>query len=217
MARKASKEGALLELWRPAQKSGEPLGCLATTYTFSPGLFDEQCLARFLAIESDPDREDLAFLLERESRLGGVYAGVLVDHTQAGVEHSLRWDVLPVRIPRGKQHAKLSLLAWSQRVRIVVASANLTEPGYRSNYEIAGTIDLTPESAPLETAAEAIAFLRDLLEFVPGAAAEPPAVVRARDFLAQVKALMADWRPRPRRRPLSSRSWTVCMALGGVP
>jgi hypothetical protein len=74
--------------------------CLASTYTFAPELFDEQCLTRFLEIESEPDREDLAFLRERESQLGGVYAGVLVDHTQADVAHSLRWDVLPVRIPR---------------------------------------------------------------------------------------------------------------------
>ena len=91
----------MLDLWRSPEGAGDPVGCLATTYTFHPGLFDEQCLARFLEIESEPDREDLAFLLERETRLGGVYAGVLVDHTQAGVEHSLRWDVLPVyRIQR---------------------------------------------------------------------------------------------------------------------
>ncbi len=123
-----SSNGAMLELWRPPKDAGEPVGCLSTTYTFAPGLFDEQCLARFLEIDSEPNREDLAFLLERESRLGGVYAGVLVDHTQAGVEHSLRWDVLPVRVRAGKQHAKLSLLAWGRHVRIIVASANLTEP-----------------------------------------------------------------------------------------
>ena len=52
----------MLELWRPPADAGEPIGCLATTYTFTPGLFDEQCLARFLEIGSDPDREDQAFL-----------------------------------------------------------------------------------------------------------------------------------------------------------
>src|SRR6267378_1050994 len=145
--RKTSVSGAMLDLWRPPQGAGDPIGCLASTYTFDPGLFDEQCLGRFLDIESEPDREDLAFLLERESRLGGVYAGVLVDHTQAGVEHSLRWDVLPVRIRRGKQHAKLSLLAWTRHVRIIVASSNLTEPGYRTNHEVASALDLTPEEA----------------------------------------------------------------------
>src|SRR5512141_630639 len=121
-AKTPSKTEAMLELWRPPHGAGEAVGCLATTYTFAPGLFDEQCLARFLEIESEPNREDLAFLLERETRLGSVYTGVLVDHTQAGVEHSLRWDVLPVRISNGKQHAKLSLLVWSNQVRIIVAS-----------------------------------------------------------------------------------------------
>src|SRR5438034_8387658 len=156
---KTSSTGAMLELWRPPQRVGDPVGCLATTYTFTPGLFDEQCLARFLEIESEPNREDLAFLLERESRLGSVYAGVLVDHTQAGVEHSLRWDVLPVRIRAGKQHAKISLLAWERHVRLIVASANLTDPGYRSNQEVAAVVDLSPQEADGEVLAQTLSFL----------------------------------------------------------
>ena len=73
--RKTHHSAAMLELWRPPHDAGEPIGCLASTYTFAPELFDEQCLARFLKIESEPNREDLAFLLERESRLGSIYAG----------------------------------------------------------------------------------------------------------------------------------------------
>jgi len=196
--KKNSGSGALLELWRPPHEAGDPVGCLATTFTFGPGLFDEQCLARFLEIDSEPNREDLAFLLERESRLGGVYAGVLVDHTQAGVEHSLRWDVLPVRVRVGKQHAKLSLLSWSRHVRIIVASANLTEPGYRTNFEVAGQVDLTPEDANLEVAAEGLSFLRRLLRLVPGATQGLPEVGRAEAFLDQVERQVRGWKP-PRR------------------
>ena len=162
---------------------------------FVPGLFDEQCLARFLEIESEPNREDLAFLLERESRLGGVYAGVLVDYTQAGVEHSLRWDVLPVRIWAGKQHAKLSVLAWSRRVRIIVASANLTEPGYRTNHEVAVAIDLAPEEANTDILARALAFLRNLLLLVPGASTRPPDVLRAEAFLNRIESQVEGWKP----------------------
>ncbi|HYD48552.1 MAG TPA: hypothetical protein VEB21_09400 [Terriglobales bacterium] len=190
-----ARQGALLELWRPPQGAGEPVGCLATTYTFGPGLFDEQCLARFLDIESEPNREDLAFLLERESRLGGVYAGVLVDHTQAGVEHSLRWDVLPVRIWAGRQHAKLSLLVWTRHVRIIVGSANLTEPGYRSNHEVAASIDLSPKESNPDLAAAATSFLRKLLSFVPGAADSPPEVRRAEEFLDDVDGQISGWNP----------------------
>jgi len=160
--------------------------------------FDEQCLARFLEIESEPDREDLAFLLERESRLGGAYAGVLVDHTQAGVAHSLRWDVLPVRISHGKQHAKISLLAWHRHVRIIVASANLTAAGYRTNYEVAGAVDLTSEDADAELLAAAVDFLRSLVRFVPGASERLPEVQRAEGFLAEVERRVEGWKKRRR-------------------
>lgn len=194
-----SSSGAMLDLWRPPQGAGDPVGCLATTYTFAPGLFDEQCLARFLEIESEPDREDLAFLLERESRLGSVYAGVLVDHTQAGVEHSLRWDVLPVRAATGKQHAKLSLLAWSRHIRIIVASANLTEPGYRRNYEVTAALELTPHEADRDSLSEALTFLRSLLLLVPGALENPPEVRRAEAFLDQIERQVRGWKPIRRR------------------
>ena len=196
--------GVMRELWRPPANAGDPIGCLATTYTFDPGLFDEQCLARFLEIESEPDREDLAFLLERESRLGSVYAGVLVDHTQAGVQHSLRWDVLPVRVRAGKQHAKLSLLAWSQHVRIIVASANLTEPGYRSNHEVAAAVDLSPAEADGDLLMQAVTLLRGLLALVPGAQDDTPVVRRASAYLSQVERQTEAWK-RPRRRKVIRR------------
>ena len=157
---KQISSSTMLDLWRPPKLAGDPIGCMTTTYTFSPGLFDEQCLARFLEIESEPDREDLAFLLERETRLGSVYAGVMVDYTQAGVEHSLRWDVLPIRIPKAKQHAKLSLLVWSNHIRIIVSSANLTESGYRFNHEVTGSVEITPVDSKPE-------ILKDVLSLPP--------------------------------------------------
>ena len=189
----------MLELWRPPENAGEPIGCLATTYTFEPGLFDEPCLGRFLEIESEPDREDLAFLLEREHRLGSVYAGVLVDYTQAGVAHSLRWDVLPVRVRAGKQHAKLGLLAWSRHIRIIVASANLTEQGYRINREVAATVDLSPKEADKDLLTQAITFLRDLLALVPGAQNGTPEVQRASDYLSRVERQAEAWKRSQRR------------------
>ena len=196
-SRNLSNGGTMLDLWRPPRDAGEPAGCLATTFTFAPGLFDEQCLARFLEIESEPNRESLAFLLEREKRLGGVYAAVLVDHTQAGVEHSLRWDVLPVRIRGGKQHAKLSLLVWSRHIRLIVASANLTEPGYRSNREVTGVVDLGPDGADHDLLGEASTFLRRLIRLVPGAAEDTPEVRRALEFLERVERQAKKWRPAP--------------------
>ena len=199
MSRRSKRDdrSTMLDLWRPPTGAGDPIGCLASTFTFSPGLFDEQCLGRFLGIESEPQRESLAYLLERESRLGTCYAGVLVDATQAGVQHSLRWDVLPVRVPAGKQHAKLSLLAWANHVRLIVASANLTEPGYRSNFEVAAPIDFTDTSCEAVLLADAIGFLRSLIDFVPGSR-DLAETKRAADYLRRVERLTAEWKAAPR-------------------
>ena len=191
--RKSDSAVAMLELWRAPAGAGEPIGCLATTFTFQPGLFEEQCLARFLQVDSDPQREELAYLLEREANLGKAYAGVLVDRSQAGVEHSLRWDVLSVHIPRGKQHAKISLLAWANCVRVIVSSANLTEQGYRSNQEVTIAIDSNPEGTDQGILADAVHFLESLIDFVPSGNGESPQKKRARAFLEQVKLLVQDW------------------------
>ena len=194
---KRDDQATMLDLWRPPTGAGDPLGCLASTYTFSPGLFDEQCLGRFLGIESEPQRESLAYLLEREMRLGTAYAGVLVDATQAGVPHSLRWDVLPVRVPAGKQHAKVSLLAWANHVRLIVASANLTDPGYRSNFEVAAPIDFAATNCDAPLLADAIGLLRSLIDFVPGSR-ELVETKRAAVFLRRVESLVADWKAGPK-------------------
>lgn len=207
----------MLDLWRPPQNAGDPVGCLATTFTFSPGLFDEQCIARFLEIESEPNREDLAFLLERESRLGSVYAGVIVDFTRAGVEHSLRWDVLPVRIRGGKQHAKLSLLAWTHHIRVIIASANLTETGYRSNFEVASLVDLIPQDANIDILNEVVAFLRSLLLFVPSASDLPPEIRRAEAFLTQVERQTKGWKPIRRRETIRQQLVYTLPARKDIP
>jgi hypothetical protein len=165
--KKDTSSGAMLDLWRPPNDAGDPVGCLATTYTFAPGL--RRAVPRpFLDIESEPNREDLAFLLEREGRLGGVYAGVLVDHTgREWSTHSVGTCCRCVSLA-AKQHAKISLSCGAY-VRIIVASANLSEPGYRTNYEVAAAVDLTPEGISNDDmVAQAITFLRSLLSFVPG-------------------------------------------------
>jgi hypothetical protein len=198
--KKRGNNGTMLELWRPPPDAGEPIGCLTTTYTFSPGLFDEQCLGRFLEIDSDPKREELPFILEKVRLLGRVYCGVMVDHSHAGVAHSLRWDLLPVRIPGGKQHAKISLLAWERHVRIIVASANLSEHGYRKNREVVGTIECTPENTDHELLKQAIGFLKRLLRWVPGANTNPPEIERARTYLDRVAKTTRGWNAPPRRK-----------------
>lgn len=190
---KRTPPGAMLDAWRPPPGAGDPIGCLASTYTFNPGLFDEYCLPRFLEIDSEPHREGVAFVIEREVRLGAVYAGVLVDYTQAGVQHSLRWDVLPVRVPGGKQHSKVSLLAWTNHTRVIVASANLSEPGYRTNHEVAAVVDFTPQDCHRQIRGDVFGFLRNVISLVAGAVHNTPEVRRAREFLDLVERQAQEW------------------------
>ncbi len=193
---KKDRRSTMLECWRPPAGAGDPIGCLATTFTFDPGFFEEECLSRFLGIDSHPDRNGLAYLLERENMLGATYAGVLIDHQQAGVDHSLRWDVLPVRLPQNRcQHAKIAVLAWAGRIRIVVASANLTPSGYRSNQEVVGTLDLTPEGTDHSQLDACCRFLSHLLTYVPTVGETDAIHQRTGNFIDQIRQHAAPWAP----------------------
>ena len=203
----------MLEAWRPPRGAGDAIGCLATTFPFDAGFFEEECLARFLEIDSLPDREGLAYLLERENRLGPAFAAVLVDHRHAGVDHSLRWDVLSVRIPRGKQHAKVSLLAWTNHVRIIVASANLTPHGYRSNFEVAGIVDLRPSESDRDLLTDTSSLLRRLVGYVQGPGNDP-IKQRTLKFLDQVQMIVSQWIAVSKRDLRVSVSLTATLPSG---
>src|SRR5262245_36147530 len=102
-------------------QAGEPLICLATTYTFHAALFEGDLLPRFLGLKFDSTEEERPFFVEREQALGTASVCVLVDQEQVdAAQTSLRWDQVPVRIPGGVQHAKVVLLAWERCVRLLV-------------------------------------------------------------------------------------------------
>src|SRR5205823_5877404 len=129
--RKADKPGygRLLDAWVPPSDAGEALGCVATSYTFSSAFFEEECLGRFVHLETDLTEDGAAFVVEREEKFSQlVCAAALVDQRHARGLRSLRWDLLAARLPdSGILHAKVSLLLWTSAARIIVASANLTE------------------------------------------------------------------------------------------
>ena len=152
----------LLNLWSPDADFGAPIGCVATTFTFDAGHFEEQCLARFISMETDPGESARAYLIEREEKLSQVFACILVDQRHAQNQRSLRWHLLPIRLPGlAIQHAKLSLLLWERHLRIVIGSANLTAAGYRTNRELVAALDFAPEhGGPLALARGCIDYLR---------------------------------------------------------
>jgi hypothetical protein len=119
-----------------------------------------------------------------------------VDQHHARGVRSLRWDLLPARLPRGGGilHAKASLLLWSRRARLILASANLTEDGYRRNHEVFGALDyFDGGDAPLSALDDILAFLREAARHAEPSGAASPAVGRWNAFLSRVVANTRRW------------------------
>src|SRR5260370_22271803 len=90
--------GKLLDVWVTHDDVGDPVGCLDTSFTVSPVFFEEECLARFLQLESDPTEDGPVYLVEREEKLAQVTcAAALVDQHHCRGSRSLRWDLLSAR------------------------------------------------------------------------------------------------------------------------
>ncbi len=199
MAKKASEDkpgyGKLLDAWIAPDDAGDPIGCVATSFTFSPVFFEEECLARFLQLESDPTEDGPVYLVEREEKLAQVAcAAALVDQHHCRGSRSLRWDLIPARLPRGLQHAKISLLFWSRLVRLIIGSANLTDNGYRRNLEIFSVLDFRASGeAPISCLLGTIAFLHRVAEFGEVGGQTSPAVQRWNNLLDRVTDECSKW------------------------
>lgn len=199
MARGDKKKGhrKLLDVWAPPEGSGDAIGCVATTYTFSPEFYEEECLSRFLQLQTTPDDDGAAYIIEREEKLASLScASVIVDASHCRGVRSLRWDLLSARVPGSILHAKVALMHWSNLVRLVVASANLTEDGYRRNLEVFGVLDYTDGgNAPLECLDATLEFLAEVAEYSESSneGEASPALLRWRAFLDRVMEVSRDW------------------------
>lgn len=185
--------GKILDTWVAPEGAGDAIGCMATTFTFSPAFFEEECLGRFLQLDADLVEDGPAYIVEREEKLSQlVCAAALVDQHHARGVRSLRWDLLSVRVPQGILHAKISLLLWSAHARLIIASANLTEDGYRRNQEVFGVLDYFKGSeTPRPVLDEVIAFLGDTT--AAGRDERSPEFRRCREFLNRVTARTQGW------------------------
>lgn len=201
MTRRDDGARRFLESWEPPPGASEPIGCIATTFTFDPDFFEEQCLTRFLRLESDPREDGAAYLIEREEKLATLTVSVLVDRSTARGSQSPRWDVLPVTLPGGIQHAKIAVLSWHNWIRVLVGSANLTVPAYRKNQEIFGILDFREGGQlPIETLSETLRFLRAMTTFAPGSEGTPGPKARLLDLLGRLVNMSSRW-PASRSRP----------------
>jgi hypothetical protein len=218
MAKRRADPGRqrLLEAWEPPPEVGDAIGCIATTFTFDAQFFEEHCLSRFLRLETDPREDGAAYLLEREERLATLTVTVLVDRSTAQGSQSARWDVLPVTVPGAIQHAKVAILAWERLVRVLISSANLTEPAYRKNQEVAGVLDVRDGGeVPVEVLAETLALLRSLMTLAPGADATPGPKARLGRFLARLGETTRRWTAAPPKDRTAPR--VVPVFVGPMP
>lgn len=168
-----------LDLWLPPDGAGDPVGCVATSFTFDAAFFDGDCLARFLGLTTafgESDRaSDLSLMIETEERLAEASVSVLVDRSATADARNLRWDLVPVVVPGALLHAKVAVLVWTNAMRFIIGSANLTPAGYRRQVEIVSGYNFSADSADLPRPV-AQAFLdevRDIVNLVPPAMAGP--------------------------------------------
>lgn len=168
----------LLDHWSPPDGAGVPIACLATTFTFEPDFFAQDCLSRFLSLSTVAGEGDaissIAAVLEEEARLSETQVSVLVDRSWLAEKRNLRWDLLPVAAPGGLLHAKVAALLWERFTRIILGSANLTSAGYRRQVELSLAIDLDDGChIPRQILDDLVSELRRLAELVPGPASGP--------------------------------------------
>jgi hypothetical protein len=184
-----------LDLWEAPVGAGEPLVCIVTSFTFDSTFFETECLGRFLQMDTHPsESESVGYLIEREEKLAAATVCALVDRRHARDKGSLRWDVLGVLVPRAIQHSKVSLLAWAKHVRVVIGSGNITEPGYRKNLEVFGTIDTSEtEGGDNSSILQAMEFLGEVLRLAIGDQVPEGPKRRAREALASVRRQIKTW------------------------
>lgn len=201
-----------LELWEAPPGAGEPLICLATSFTFDATFFETECLGRFLQMESHPqETEAVGYLIEREEKLASARVCVLVDRQHATSKESLRWDILPVAVRGAIQHAKVAVLCWADHVRLIIGSGNLTEPGYRKNLEVFGSIDISRTNGGfVEPLLATIDFLEQVLAQALGDKDYGPRL-RAKQMLSALRRHVAAW---PRHEARNNRVFTVFSGTG---
>ena len=137
----------------PGAEHGPLEGLLATTYELQPDFFDTDFLPSVLGLGAwdDRSRTSQVALIGKLAEL--VSASVLMEATRYhGRPSHIHINLRPVGLPQGRLHAKVLLLVHREAVRLFVGSANLTQPGYRTNREVAAWIEAGPkqiESASL--------------------------------------------------------------------
>jgi hypothetical protein len=224
---KSSIGSPLIEAVRGSDADGPLVSLVLSTYGLGldPPFFENDFLPAVLAIGGLRDG-GYASPLTLERRLADAYCALVVDaHAIAeGGRPSLQIEILP--IGHKTNHAKIVLLHWKRRIRLVVASANLTYAGYRLQREMGAVLDFAPENGlpghVLKTALESwlavlgssasdglraalLAASAQAVAWAPGPAAGMPQVVWGGGPDPLWRQLTAAW---PAAEPVTD--WAIC-------
>lgn len=215
---KSSDNSPLSHYWTPPALTvdggvGEPWACVATTYEFDAEFFETELLPRFLGLKFDQTENEPSFLVEREESLALARVAVLVDHTRFdSSQTTLRWDQVQIQIPGGIQHAKITVLAWENLIRVIIGSANLKRIAYRRNREMFAALDFwdAAESTPLGLLRETLDLINLMLAWSRSSVAS---VERTREIVDRLLRTIRGWNAAPadfapRERPRASLAVT---------
>jgi hypothetical protein len=186
----------LLDFWQKPEGAGAPVAMIATTFAFEPDFFEQNCLARFLEVSSVNEDtgsiDDIVASVELHELLQNVRVSVLADRSAPVQRSSLLWDLLSCRVDGGLLHAKVSVLLWETKTRVILGSANLTSAGYRRQIELGLAADLGPGCLFPRDVLDAIADeLHSYLRLVPGFDAGASVFTRAANTLALFRQRIA--------------------------
>jgi len=137
----------LMDRLPPDPSLGRLIGILATSYEFQPEFFETDFLPTLLGLGAWDDRSWTSRIALEKHLAGLEVASVLVDaRPYRGRPRSLRVEILPVFLEAGRVlHAKILAAVYENAVRLIFGSANLTEPGYRKNREVAAVLTASKE------------------------------------------------------------------------
>lgn len=148
MSKVAESSRKLMDWQARDLRHGSLLGVLATTYELDPTFVDVDLLPALLGLGAWDDRS-WAGVVEREQGLAELEsAAILMDGRRyRGRPRSPRVELHPIVGVGGQLlHAKVLVVVHEHAVRFQLASANLTEMGYRENREVALPLVATADS-----------------------------------------------------------------------
>lgn len=128
----------LMDRLTPDPSYGPLVAVLATTYEMQAEFFETDFLPTLLGLGARDDRAWTS-RIALEKTLAELDAATVLTDARAyrGRPRSLRVEVVPLALEAGRAlHAKILLAVYHNAVRMVVGSANLTEPGFRRNREV---------------------------------------------------------------------------------